>query len=178
MLEELFRMLPCIQELAKEPGKWEALLINKRKPHTYRLFTQVGDNRVCLHKFDACSSNEAGRHPHPWPGAFLVLHGTYRMWTGRSPDRGSPPVDGPEFLLTAGSAYQITSPLDWHSVTPLEETWTVMVNGPRWPDDVRHEGAPTTAGKGLKAISNLDKVMMLPAFAGLIGQQLACMESF
>lgn len=178
MIRLLFETLPMIADLCRNPPAWEGLLINKRKPHTYRLFTQVGENRVCLHRFDACSESESLKHPHPWPGAFLVLNGSYRMWTGRSQDRVSPPADGPEFLLTPGSAYQITNPLDWHSVVPLEETWTVMINGPRWDDESRHEKAPTTGGKGLKAISEFEKTMMLPGFEGLIRQQIACMESF
>jgi len=55
--------------------EWGSLVINRRKPHTYRVFRQFGEYRVCLHRFESCSEEEAFPHPHPWPGAFLLLKG-------------------------------------------------------------------------------------------------------
>ena len=56
-------------------AEWDSLIVNRRKPHTYRAFTFDGDLRICLHRFEPCEASEAFMHPHPWPGAFLVLDG-------------------------------------------------------------------------------------------------------
>jgi hypothetical protein len=173
MLEALFATLPQLPALLDDRGRWQSVLINRRKPETYRFFTDLGDLRVCFHKFNACDRHEAFQHPHPWPGAFLVLDGCYRMTTGRSPDRHADPVPGPEFVLASDSAYQIIHPMDWHGVIPLRETFTVMVNGPRWADDVRHTKAVTTQGKNLDPVPEDELVTYLARFRSLVGQFVA-----
>jgi len=57
------------------PEVWDSLIVNRRKPHTYRASRMYGDWRICLHRFDHCSEKQAFRHPHPWPGGFFVLGG-------------------------------------------------------------------------------------------------------
>ena len=126
---------------------WDSLVINRRKPYTYRMFTQLGENRVCLHRFETCNEEEAFFHPHPWPGAFKILKGSYKMKIGHSKDRVSEPEDVADFILTAGSSYEIVNPLTWHSVVPLETTYTIMINGPAWEN--AHEQVRTTKGKDL-----------------------------
>lgn len=150
MLSALDAVLRSLPALLNAPAGWDSLIVNRRKPTTYRVFRHLGDGvRVSLHKFDPCDRREAYPHPHPWPGAFALLEGSYRMWVGFTPDLASrEPVTVTETVLTAGSRYEITEPRTWHSVTPLEECWTVMVNGAPWKT-LAHAAAPTTTGKDL-----------------------------
>jgi hypothetical protein len=173
MLDQLLAVLPSIPTLLDTPLIWDSLIVNRRKPFTYRVFTKIGDTRVCLHKFNACDRHEAFKHPHPWPGAFMVLEGAYRMWIGSSPDRTSPPVDVAEFQMTKFSAYEITDPRTWHSVVPLCDTYTIMVNGPAWDKDtVAHVKTVTTAGKDLDKMPPDDLKEHLEKFKVLIGEWL------
>jgi len=155
-------------KLLGETDKWDSLIINKRKPHTYRIFTQLGENRVCLHKFDTCSSEESFAHPHPWPGAFMVLHGAYRMKLGKSKDRFSDPEWVSELIMGAGSVYQIVDPLVWHTVTPLETTYTIMMNGPSWDKETAHTQVRTTKGKDLEKLPLDELESQLDSFYHLL----------
>ncbi len=133
-----------------DPTKWDSLIVNRRKPYTYRVHAKVDDYRICLHKFDPCHTHEAFPHPHPWPGAFLILQGCYQMWLGRSKNRQDKnPVTVSHTILTAGTCYEIVDPLVWHAVVPMDTTWTIMLNEAPWPGDVAHEAVRTTAGKDL-----------------------------
>jgi hypothetical protein len=157
MLEDLMKAY-CLLPTLIEEMEWSSLVVNRRKPHTYRASCMVGGpdfespTRICLHRFEACDASEAFAHPHPWPGAFLVLDGRYRhkVWKANdlshSPEKDEPVVD---MILVRGSKYSITSPLTWHSVRPLTVSHTLMVNREPWSKDVAHEAAPTTAGKDL-----------------------------
>ena len=87
-----------------DPGKWESIVINKRKPHTYRAFIQHGDSRICLHRFEPCDSEDSFAHPHPWPSAMLILFGTYDMAVSRTQDlRSGDPSPVIDLTLSAGS---------------------------------------------------------------------------
>lgn len=142
----------------KDPTQWKSLIINRRKPITYRAFTMIGENRLCLHKFEQfdTSSEEGFFHPHPWPGAFRIVDGAYRMEVGITPDRF---VEKPSKViytteLTNGSSYEIDDPLLWHRVMPLtDEVYTVMLNGVPWTPDVAHTQVRTTKGKDLESMS-------------------------
>ncbi len=149
-------------------GRWDSLIINRRKPYTYRMFTDTPMGRLCLHKFDPCDSDEAFSHPHPWPGAFIVLKGAYRMIVGLSPDRLSKPVDVIETIVHAGSSYLIDNPMTWHSIQPLTTTYTVMLNGLPWPIDYAHTEIRTTKGKDLDKIPDAQKVKHLKTFRDLL----------
>jgi hypothetical protein len=151
-LAALDKVLKKLPELVLKHD-WESLVINRRKPFTYRAHTQVDDLRVCLHRFEVCDEQEAFLHPHPWPGAFIILKGRYLMTVGKSPDRFTPPVEVAKFELSPGTKYTITDPLTWHSVTPLEECLTVMINGAPWAADVAHTEVRTTKGKDLQAMT-------------------------
>jgi hypothetical protein len=166
-LDDMLGFLP--NYISSGIGTWDSLIINKRKPHTYRIFTQIGDYRVCLHKFDVCDETESFYHPHPWPGAFIVLSGSYLMDVGRSVDRLSAPKEVMSLKLTRNSMYEITDPLTWHKITPLEPTYTVMINGEPWDKEtVAHTAVRTTKGKDLEKMSLLYTEAELVKFAQLI----------
>jgi len=169
MLSQLDEVLKSLPTLLGNPNEWDSLIVNRRKPTTYRVFRYRADGvRICLHKFDPCDQREAYPHPHPWPGAFALLQGAYRMWVGFTPDLESrEPITVTETILTAGSRYEIIEPRTWHSVTPLEECWTVMVNGSPWREQA-HVRAPTTTGKDLDKMPPDELAAHLAKFRELI----------
>ena len=73
MLEKLNEILAILPGLMEDRTNWKSLVINRRKPFTYRAFYQLGDIRICLHRFEECDEHEAFYHPHPWPGALKCL---------------------------------------------------------------------------------------------------------
>ncbi len=150
------------------PKDWDSLIIDRRKPTTYRLFTTFGKRRLCLHKFNPCDSSEAFPHPHPWPGAFRILSGSYNMKLGWSKDRFSEPDKWTNILLTKGSSYEIVDPLLWHSVIPTMVTHTIMLNDEPWPEDIAHSQVRRTAGKDLEKMTDQQKYETLQFFKTLI----------
>ncbi|MBM82245.1 MAG: hypothetical protein CMJ78_16895 [Planctomycetaceae bacterium] len=63
---------------ATDPSRWGSIVINKRKPHTYRAFLEHDEHRICLHRFDACEPEDSFPHPHPWASSMLILSGELR----------------------------------------------------------------------------------------------------
>lgn len=147
MIETLHELIPEIRKSLNNPQDWDSLIVNRRKPWTYRVFRKFGDLRVCLHAFDPCSSDESFPHPHPWPGAFLMLKGSYIHQIGFSPDLVSQPTFCFREIVRPFSTYEILDQRLWHSVQPLERTYTIMVNGDPWKD--AHKEVRTTKGKDL-----------------------------
>lgn len=136
--------------LTMDDSRWDSLIVNKRKPHTYRVFTYLSTGeRICLHRFDECDDTESFIHPHPWPGAFVILEGGYEMSLWISDNREDMPHFVCNTVLNKGSSYEILNPLTWHGVTPLVTTYTVMMNGEPWGPDIAHTKVRTTAGKDL-----------------------------
>jgi hypothetical protein len=174
MLNELFKLLSGkLPLMLEDQSLWQSLIVNRRYPHTYRVFHNLPDgNRICLHRFDPFSAGESFYHPHPWPGAFVVLGGKYHMKVGMAPDRTSPPREVLEEVLTTGAAYSITDPLTFHSVTPLDTTYTVMLNGPVCPADVAHVETRTTKGKDLDKMSDEELQRHLRVFRELLSDYL------
>lgn len=163
MLNKLDQVLQELPWLLEEESIWDSLIINKRKPFTYRVFcnfwyqekSMPGEQlRICLHKFDPCYTDEAFLHPHPWPAAFFILDGKYKMQLGQSIDRFSKPTELSTMICPTSFRYEIVSPLVWHSVIPFETTYTVMINGKPWDTDlIAHKMVRTTAGKDLGKLS-------------------------
>jgi hypothetical protein len=170
MLQQLHELINGpLPGMLENPDMWKSLIVNRRYPHTYRVYHNLPNgNRICLHRFDKFADGEAFYHPHPWPGAFLVLDGKYQMKVGFAKDRESPPQDVMEEMLSKGSAYSITNPLTFHSVVPLDTTYTVMLNGPVFAPDVIHAEARTTKGKDLDRMPHEDVLRHLTIFRELL----------
>lgn len=165
-LQESILILPGI---LSNRDAWDSLIVNKRKPYTYRVFTTLPSGlRLCLHKFDPCHTHEAFIHPHPWAGAFIILKGGYKMMVGYSQNRESTYSEVATFLLGRHSSYQIINPLTWHSVIPLEETYTIMVNDIPWDSDVAHKEVRTTKGKDLDKMPEAELLEHLNIFQQLV----------
>ena len=170
MLDKLANAMKQLPVLLENRSNWDSLIVNRRKPHTYRVFTYLPDGcRICLHKFNPCDTHEAFLHPHPWSGAFIVLSGRYLMEVAYSTTREAMPEHVMKLELTEGSKYEITSPLTWHSVTPLEVTYTVMVNEPSWDANVAHKDVKTTKGKDLDKMPEEELKEHLDVFRNLVG---------
>lgn len=171
MLDKLNESLAILPEILSNRSAWSSLIINRRKPATYRVFTTLPSGlRLCLHKFEPCDTHEAFAHPHPWPGAFAVLQGKYKMKYGYSclGREDKEPADVSTVILSAGSAYEIVNPLTWHSVIPLETTYTVMVNDKPWDADYAHVEIRTTKGKDLDTMPEPDLLDHLELFKRLV----------
>ena len=147
-------------EAAADPSCWESIVINRRKPHTYRAFIQFEASRICLHRFDACDRDDSFSHPHPWPSSMLILSGKYEMAVGRTPDLLSSEPSSVIFVtLSAGSVYHMLDQHTWHKVIPRTQCYSLMVNGPRWVN--AHQQAPSTKGKRLEPMGSGDLVQHL-----------------
>jgi hypothetical protein len=171
ILEEVFDELP---DIVRFPELWDSLIVNRRKPITYRAFHifkegSLAGIRVCLHRFEYCEAKDAFLHPHPWPSAMKVLSGQYKMNVGFSQDLVSQPTTVVETILARGSVYASDEPRFWHSVQPVtEHAYSVMINGPAWGPDIAHTKAPTTKGKDLDKMSQKDLEWHLHTFTQLI----------
>lgn len=168
MLNTLLQILPTLPAQLEREEIWDSIIVNLRKPHTYRVFTQFGDLRLCLHKFNVCDDHEAFSHPHPWPGAFYILKGSYKMKVGYSDNRWSPPKEVMTTIMREGSAYEIVNPMTWHSVIPLDTTYTIMLNGLPWESHVAHSEVRTTKGKDLGKMSKEDLKQHLDTFKKIL----------
>lgn len=161
MLDQLNDALKMLPELLTKVDIWKSLIIDRRKPITHRVFTMIGDNRLCLHRFEQFdeTAEEAFFHPHPWPGAFKIIQGAYRMDVGHTDSRHDDFFENGGYIsctmeLTKGSAYEIVEPLVWHRITPITPVvYTIMMNGTPWSKDEAHAKVRTTAGKDLKQMS-------------------------
>lgn len=171
MLTRLQEALKVLPDILSNKDAWDSIIVNRRKPYTYRVFTILEDGlRLCLHKFDPCHTHEAFAHPHPWSGAFCILKGKYKMSVDYSCKGRTDiaPENVTTLILNKHSLYEITNPLTWHSVIPLETTYTVMINDAPWPLEFAHTSVRTTKGKDLEKMSNEDLVAHLDLFKNLV----------
>jgi hypothetical protein len=90
------------------------------------------------------------------------------MKLGKSKDRFSDPEWVSELIMGAGSVYQIVDPLVWHTVTPLETTYTIMMNGPSWDKETAHTQVRTTKGKDLEKLPLDELESQLDSFYHLL----------
>jgi hypothetical protein len=168
MIEQLKELMPAILE-SIDNDDWDSLVINRRKPHTYRMFKNFGELRACLHVFDPCDPEDAFAHPHPWPGAFLILAGEYIHTVGYSLDLKSPPTFLYREVVRPFTMYEITHKQTWHTVQPTQRTYTVMINGPAWDG---HSETRTTKGKDLEGLAKGAMDALKIDFKHLIGEYL------
>jgi hypothetical protein len=96
----------------------------------------------------------------------MVLRGRYMHSVGVSQDLVSQPELVYQQEVGPYSPYLITDPKIWHSVQPLQTTYTIMVNGP--PFENPHASVRTTKGKDLKTMSDKDKCTLLAKFDDLL----------
>lgn len=170
MIDKLQDLLPqVLDSLTNGDDEWDSLVINRRKPHTYRMFKHFDGLRVCCHVFDQCDEEDAFAHPHPWPGAFLILSGEYIHTVGFSPDLQSQPTFLYREIVRPFMMYEIVHKQTWHKVQPTVRTHTIMVNGEPWDG---HNETRTTKGKDLDRLSYGAMDALKIEFAALLSQYL------
>lgn len=162
LLNEKIQDLPTLLE----QSDWSSIVVDKKEPHTYRVFKIIDGIRICLHRFEPCSLDQAFPHAHRWPGAFRVLQGQYLMKLGIAPDQESDPEFITTMILNQGSSYTMDNPLLWHVVQPLIECFSVAINGTNYQE--RHVKAPTTDNKGLREMTSEELNNHLKQFQRLL----------
>lgn len=114
------------------PDEWNSIDVTYKEPHVERLWRQMGENRIYLHKIHRSQGMEREFfHFHPWPAAMRVVSGSYNMKFGYGPrDSDNPPNIILSQILQEGTCYSMEDPLAWHSVQPrYEYSLSIMVTG-------------------------------------------------
>lgn len=129
MLSILFDMLYDMPMLLANKSEWNCLNINDEVPNVERIWRQVGEIRVSLHKIYPCKKQPLF-HSHPWPSSMAILKGGYETAIGYG--KNNPPIIYKGFF-TNGTVYEMPDQYTWHYVMPLDEPcYTVMVTGVPW----------------------------------------------
>lgn len=118
---------------------WKTLHVTYEEPHVERVWIQLGENRLNLHRIHPCKKPLI--HPHPWPSAVVIYSGTYQMGVGKYGQNASDELA--TMHLTEGSSYEMLHRHAWHYVMPLEKpSMSIMLTGTPWPPDglVTHPG--------------------------------------
>ena len=139
MLAKLEEIEDCLPDLLREDAsEWYSLNITYHKPYVERVWRQVDDVRVFLHRIYACKRDEALWHPHDWPSAMKVVSGQYEMGLALAGMTQSPITT---CLFTTGSHYEMNGPaIGWHYVRPIGgPALSLMVAGKPWP---KHQRTP------------------------------------
>lgn len=131
-----------LADLWADESAWESLSIDYHPPRVERLYANLtGGLRVMLHRVHPCEPDKALWHSHPWPSAVMLLNGTYEHGTGFV-DRNGLHCNA-RHILNAGACYEITDPLAWHYVRPLDEpAYSVMLVGKPWAKHTAPRPAP------------------------------------
>lgn len=118
-----------------DPEGWNTLDVDYEPPRVERLWRDLDgayrDHRLYLHKIHPCET--ALYHPHPWPSAIKILHGSYEMNIGYGTGHEAPPTAA-TLILTKDSSYEMVDPNGWHYVRPFGKhpSYSIMVTGPKW----------------------------------------------
>lgn len=111
---------------------WQTLDVLYEDPHVERVWIQLGEDRLYLHRIHPCE--KALFHPHPWPSAILILSGQYRMDVGYGWRSGGEPPVAASMYLQEGSGYEMVNPDGWHNVLPYGgPSLSLMLTAPPWP---------------------------------------------
>lgn len=133
MLNVLYKIQSILGSLLKETEEWKTLDINYEKPHVQRVWRQVNNHRISLHRIFPCNVSECFFHPHPWPSAMKIESGKYEMLLGYGADLPHGNLNVAKMILAAGSYYEMTDINSWHSVRPMDDpVMTLMVTGKPW----------------------------------------------
>lgn len=150
ILAEVESLLP---ELLRDATHWNSVFVDYHRPFVERLWMQYGEHRIMLHRIYPCEGAEALFHPHPWPSAMRILHGSYEMQVGWGEDF-IPPRRTMRLHLAPRSTYEMLDPDLWHYVAPSKTaTITLMVTGKPWKREVHkspHTLSPLSDDQALR----------------------------
>lgn len=138
MLELLHQAEKELPKLLEQDG-WNSVDVTYHDPRVERVWRQWGENRINLHVIHPCKESDALFHPHPWPSAMRIVHGTYQMAVGYGEGTKLPPT-ACKVVLSAGSSYEMTNKDGWHAVYALHlPCYTVMISGKPWNREMPEE---------------------------------------
>lgn len=130
--------------LLERRDEWRSVHVTYHPPRVERLWIQHGDLRVLLHRIHPCAPDEPLYHPHPWPSAVRIISGHYEHKIGFMSQFGDNLHTLSTGVLAAGSEYEMTNRMSWHSVRPLDyHSDSIMVIGPLYKPSVRMPSPPT-----------------------------------
>ena len=146
MINKLNELEQSLPDLLENETDWQSLFIDYETPHVHRLWRQIDDeHRLLLHRIEPC--NRPYMHKHPWPSAVHVLEGLYEMEVGvEESDQVISPRNlvAAKIVLAPGNWYEMTNPLAWHYVKPLDvPSYSTMLIAKPWPNKVPETPPPT-----------------------------------
>ena len=164
MFAKLLDIEKQLPELLEERAAWQSMDVNYVPPRVERLWRQVDDIRICLHRIHPCE--KALIHPHPWPSAVRVIQGSYEMVVGTGNMEQLANTQGnfsvAKFILAPGSAYEMVEENSWHNVKPLNESsYSLMIMGPKYREADRIDHTRYGQGKSFKTLeqSAIDELL-------------------
>jgi hypothetical protein len=118
---------------------WNSTEVIYHAPRVERLWMQMGEYRIFLHRIYPCQKEEALFHPHPWPCAVKIINGTYEMGISTEyPDEDKFETEKEpawtsehaRLILGAGSSYEMSDRTAWHYVLPINNpSDSIMIIG-------------------------------------------------
>lgn len=132
MLKVLYGFETLLPELLFDEEGWKGVHVDSLLPELRRLWRQLGEYRIYLHRFTPCEQGDEFLHPHPWPMAVRILSGAYEMRLGAGADPHAPAPIVATVVMGPGCVYEMTLPEGQHAVRPLgaEPIYSFMVAGP------------------------------------------------
>lgn len=162
LVKALLDVETLLPSLLADPDIWQSKYINYHPPYVERLWMEMGEYRINLHRIHSCGEGEALFHPHPWASAMRVLEGRYEMDVGYSESDDKPPVATTITFENGGSVYEMIDPNGWHSVRPLDDVcYSLMVTGK--PNDRRAPGS----GKSFRELRKDERMELISVFKKL-----------
>lgn len=165
VLPELLGLTPS--DLYENAALWQSMYIDYEKPFVERLWYQLGQVRINLHKIYPCEKGEAFFHPHPWPSAMHIFSGVYETVLGYGTWQDLEPATVFKGMLTGGefSKYEMTHPCAWHYVRPIGgPVFTLMVTGEPWKTGKVVTSRLKSKSKKMRALTQVEKHMNLSFF--------------
>lgn len=137
-LAEIEKILPL---LLADRTIWKSYHIKHDDPEVWRLWLQLGEIRLYLHKIFACS--DPFLHVHPGSSIVKCLKGGYMHTTAmhnglisdilnlqpEQLDDFSTKLTKQTTLIVPGSVYEMTDIRHFHSVKAANVSWSVMIMG-------------------------------------------------
>lgn len=163
---KLMEVKRAIPELVRDRERWKSLYVDYETPFVHRLWLQLGEYRVYLHKIEPIESSLVSEpeknalfHTHNWKSIVQVISGRYEMGVGYGPGIIFPPVEE-TVIVSENTIYSMTDPDDWHYVLPLEgPVYTLMIAGPKWDRET-----PTIPQKALGPLNEWQKSELFQFF--------------
>ena len=138
VLQEMLQVRRAFYSIMDSVLQWNTLEVLYEAPRVERLWTQLGPNRLSLHRIHPC--DKPFYHPHPWPSCIFIVSGRYRMEIGYGDPLGSAPLPAALIDLGSGDSYEMLDSLGWHSVAPYGgPCLSLMLSGPPYPGTPKHQ---------------------------------------